>query len=154
MCTGAPWAGMLTLDELLAVYGDPHDVNFEIKQLVKFTLPYPLIFNTAMVREARCHRLAVAKFVAAYEAIKDAGLVEHAAEYGGIYNMRNIRGHPRHLSAHSWGIAIDVEPSRFPLGSTKDQHPGVVKAFADQGFAYGGNFKSRRDPMHFSLAGF
>lgn len=148
----------MTLDELLSTYGNPRDALFEAKQIVMFPLPYPMLFGAgdgaAMVTRARCHRLAVGAFVSALETIKDLGLVDEASEFGGILANRSIRGFAGHLSAHAWGLAIDLNESRLPLGSSKNQHPGVVKAFCDNGFKYGGNFKSRRDPMHFSLTGF
>lgn len=148
----------MTLDELLATYGNPRDMLFEQKRIATFDLPYPMTFGVgeaaALLSKARCHQLAVDKFVAALDAIKDAGLIEEASEFNGIVANRSIRGFVGHLSAHAWGLAIDLNESKLPLGSSKDQHPGVIKAFRDQGFTYGGDFKSRRDPMHFSLTGF
>ena len=148
----------MTLDELLAVYGNPHDPKFESTQLAIFQLPYAMTFGAgegaALLTRARCHRLAREKFLAALQAIKDADLEEEAAEYNGIVQYRSIRGFAGHLSAHAWGLAIDLNASRFPLGSTKEQHPGVLKAFADAGFVWGGSFQSRKDPMHWTLCGF
>lgn len=37
----------------------------------------------------------------------------------------------------------------FPLGSKKRINQGVIDAFEKYGFFYGGDFVSRKDPMHF-----
>ena len=71
--------------------------------------------------------------------------------YGGIYAARSIRGQSSHPSTHSWGIAIDLEPEKYPLGSTSRFPDTVVKIFQDAGFFYGGDFKARKDPMHFQF---
>lgn len=148
----------LALDDLLATYGNPSDPKFEATELAKFALPYAMTFgrgdSAAIIHQARCHKLAVERFKAALDAIVDAGLQDEASEFNGIYAFRSIRGFGGHLSAHAWGLAIDLNASKLPLGSPKDQHPGVIAAFTSAGFAYGGEFRSRRDPMHFSLTGF
>ncbi len=141
------------VDELLALYGDPMKSDFERQWIASFTLPYALVFNSAMIWTARCHRLVITTFQAVFAAIKADGLCDAASEYGGIYANRSIRGFPGHLSAHAYGLAIDLNPTAFPLGSAKNQDPRVTAIFKAHGFAYGGDFLSRKDPMHYSLTG-
>lgn len=140
------------LDEIIATFGKLDDQSFEAKNIVMFTLPYPLVYEGATVTRARCHKLVIDNFQKAFQAIKGVGLDGQAKNYGGIYARRGIRGFGAHPSTHSWGIAVDLEPERFPLGSLKRMPDGIIKAFADAGFFYGGDFKSRRDPMHFQFA--
>ena len=52
---------------------------------------------------------------------------------------------------HPWGIAIDLESERYPLGSKARFPDAVVAVFRDAGFFYGGDFASRKDPMHFQF---
>lgn len=144
----------MTLDDVIAQYGDPNAPGFEAQNIAGFDLPYPLVYGSAMVRRSRAHRLAIPAFLRALEAVKDRGLVERATTYGGIYAVRSIRGHAGHPSAHSWGCAIDLNPTDFPLGSERRQDPGVVACFREAGFVAGEDFKARRDPMHFTLLGF
>ena len=145
----------MTYDRVLAVYGDPHEPDFEAKHIVSFELPYRLVYNVVhWVTTTRAHRLAVPKFIAAFTEIRDLGLAHLATEYAGIYENRSIRAHPKHLSAHAWGCAIDLNASRLPLGSFKREDARIVRAFTRQGFLYGGDFHSRLDPMHYSLLGF
>jgi hypothetical protein len=144
----------VTYDEVLAKYGDPTKLDFEAQNIVSFNLPYALIYVGQPVLHTRAHKLAVPAFTGAFQRIKDLGLVGQAAEYGGIFAIRAIRGHASHPSAHSWGCAVDLCPSQYPLGSTKRFPSEIIDAFAFFGFTYGGDFHSRLDPMHFSLLGF
>jgi hypothetical protein len=55
------------------------------------------------------------------------------------------------LSTHSWGIAIDIEPVKYPLG-THDRLPKrVVDIFKRHGFVCGEDFPTS-DPGHMQLA--
>lgn len=69
--------------------------------------------------------------------------------FGGTFNFRPIRGRSS-LSTHAYGIAIDINPSENQLGDTTPQMPmWVVQIFKKHGWVWGGDFKSRPDPMHF-----
>jgi hypothetical protein len=138
------------LDEIIATFGDPHAPDFEAREIVVFDLPYPLVYGSAMVRRSRCHRLLVPEFQFVFGELKRLELVESATEYAGIYAQRNIRG-KRFPSTHSWGIAVDMNPSENPLGQIGRQSPRVVEVFKSAGFTWGGEFKSRLDPMHFQF---
>lgn len=144
------------LDEIIATFGDCADPDFERTQLASFELPYPLVYTgdagvASLVHRTRAHRLVVENFQRAFIEIKNAGLEKEATNFGGIYARRSIRGRSAHASAHSWGIAIDLEPRKFPLGSSERMPDAVVEIFRRAGFFYGGDFKSRKDPMHFQL---
>ena len=139
------------LDEILDTFGDPGDPGFEAEHILLFSLPYPLMYNWQSVTQSRCHRLVVENFQAAFEAVRDAGFEDQVKHYGGIYAKRSIRGRTAFPSTHSWGIAIDLEPEKYPLGSAARFPDEIVAIFAQFGFFYGGDFKSRRDPMHFQL---
>jgi len=68
------------------------------------------------------------------------------------YVNRAIRGRNA-PSNHSWGLAIDIDATQFPLGSRKRLPEWIVKKFREHGFEYGGNWRRRPDPMHFEFAG-
>ena len=140
------------LDEIIATFGKIDNKTFEATNIVNFALPYPLVYDGKEVVRARCHKLLVENFQQAFEVIKAAGLQKQATRYGGIYARRSIRGFSSHVSTHSWGIAIDLEPQSYPLGSRKRMPDEIIKAFENAGFFYGGNFKKRPDPMHFQFA--
>lgn len=136
---------------IVAAFGSLSDPRFEERNIVSFALPYPLLYAGRKVSRSRCHKALVDNFVFAFERIASKGLQDYARNYSGIYAPRNMRGGLK-PSTHSWGIAIDLEAEKFPLRSKKRQHPGVIEAFADAGFFYGGDFVERLDPMHFQFA--
>jgi hypothetical protein len=68
------------------------------------------------------------------------------------YVNRPIRGRSA-PSNHSWGLAIDIDATQFPLGSRKRLPEWIVEKFREHGFEYGGNWRRRPDPMHFEFAG-
>lgn len=139
------------LDEIIHTFGSIDDKDFERDNIVMFDLPYPLLYGEQTVHRSRCHRLVVDNFRQAFIEIAHAGLENEAKRYGGIYNQRSIRGRSSHPSTHSWGIAIDLEPAKYPLGSTDRFPVAIVDIFKRAGFFYGGDFRSRLDPMHFQL---
>ena len=81
----------------------------------------------------------------------------------GSYNRRDIEGR-QVLSLHSFGIAVDINPSTNPsCGVTEkcrcfndlvtDMPPEFVQAFKDAGFDWGGDWVEHPDPMHFEWTG-
>lgn len=73
----------------------------------------------------------------------------------GGYNNRNIAG-TNTKSLHSYGMAIDIDPSRNPIyyNGTGGRHglPANVGALAAKyGLSWGGNWKRTKDYMHFSV---
>lgn len=136
------------LDAIIATFGSIDAPDFEIVNIVSFPLPYTMFFNGAPVTHTRCHRLLVETFEAVYTKVRDAGYADHYTEFEGIYCRRQIRGQLSHPSTHSWGIADDCGARLYPLGSTARMPDPILAIYAGEGFFYGGDFKSRRDPMH------
>lgn len=75
--------------------------------------------------------------------------------FDGCFNIRMVRGTTASPSTHSYGLALDLNAETNQLAATHGgfyDHPDFVKCFTEQGFAWGGNFHGRKDPMHFSYA--
>jgi hypothetical protein len=72
---------------------------------------------------------------------------------GGCWNARLIRGGDSggNLSRHSWGIAVDINPSQNVFGGRVRMDHRVVEIFRRWGFAWGGTWV-RPDGMHFEWA--
>jgi len=87
---------------------------------------------------------------------------------------RPIRGSTSTFSAHSYGLAVDINPFQNPYkkgpsvlpelaGAYLDRarlRPGMItrgdtvtRAFAEVGWTWGGNWTSTKDLMHFSANG-
>lgn len=84
----------------------------------------------------------------------------HLDRYGGGFNFRPIRGAEsgrlaaNKLSTHAYGAAIDLAPDLNPIGAFytpgKRMMPHeVIEMFKKEGWAWGGDFKTRPDCMHF-----
>ena len=73
--------------------------------------------------------------------------------YGGGHNFRLMKGGTR-LSMHSWGCAVDFDPSRNGFGDSTPNfanYPQVLEAFASEGWTWGGNWR-KADGMHWQAA--
>lgn len=75
----------------------------------------------------------------------------------GGYANRNARGLNR-LSEHAYGDAIDINPAQNPMTSagtlTTDMPANIARIAARHHLVWGGTWKSRKDPMHFSISGY
>ena len=93
-----------------------------------------------------------APFIKALTNVLDAGVQDELHTFDGCFNVRLIRG-GLNWSAHSWGMAVDLNASLNPLGGISMWSDRFVQCFTMAGFTWGGTFQ-RRDPQHFSLVGF
>lgn len=70
------------------------------------------------------------------------------------YVCKHVKNQPGKVSAHSFGIALDINPSRNPFSYTRCitdmPQPAFVQMFKSRGFGWGGNWNSLKDAMHFS----
>ena len=166
--------------EVVRVYGNPSDPQFYDTQTVYMKLPYPMRYSentTQIIKFIRVHKLCTEELTAIFTDIwnyvrikvkQEVGFDKTTSTYdrltlaaikklgldlfGGTYYYRNVRGKKR-LSLHAFGVAIDLDPTSNPLGSKKGTMPfWVVSIFKKYGWKWGGDFKGRKDPMHFQRA--
>lgn len=73
------------------------------------------------------------------------------------YALREIRGYEGTglYSNHSWGLAIDLDALKNPMGSSQTTFPvGPTRRFArDCSLVWGYDWSSRPDPQHFEFTG-
>lgn len=155
------------LSDINATFGDISDYvtiqpngsmtlqpRFESKYIATANLPFsiPLAWNEHVeISEIRCHRLLREHFEAVFQKILDQGLRDRIQSYGGCFQFRQKRNRAE-LSAHSWGIAIDINPGSNKQGTRGDMDEGIVKILKDSGFIWGGEWAGNRcDPMHFQF---
>lgn len=69
------------------------------------------------------------------------------------YVNRDIRGYPGSKSMHSWGLAIDIDSTKNPLGAHTTSFPIDKTNRAADGcsLTWGYNWTTRPDPMHFEF---
>ena len=75
-------------------------------------------------------------------------------QLGGFCARHKMHDVKRALSIHSWGAAFDVNWDTNGVGAraTSDLPKDFVAAFTEQGWNWGGNWKSPKDFMHFQYA--
>lgn len=73
-----------------------------------------------------------------------------ASDYGGCFNIRRIAG-SNSWSNHSWACAIDLSPGTNGFNMKGTLSSVVIDAFKRQGARWGGDYKGRKDPMHFEF---
>lgn len=152
---------MITTQEAINKYGKP---NEEGNYLITIDLPYPMRLawdlNTT-VNKIRCHKLVSDNFkkvflelksVYGYEKLKELGI----DLFGGCFNFRAMRGGSDY-SRHSWGIAIDLDPTRNLLKETsktarfaRPEYKNMIDIFYKHGFVSLGREKNY-DWMHFEI---
>jgi hypothetical protein len=96
----------------------------------------------------RCHKDVVPLLEGALEEIEAEGLAwmidyRDFQKAGGCYNPRLIRGGDKGgaVSRHTWGIAIDINPSDNPYGGRVGMDERIGEVFRDWGFAWGAGWR-------------
>lgn len=145
---------IVTMPLPFTMYYEKQPVHkIEIHKLCKDELTAILtqIWNTAraMVKKQVGYSLTTAEYdVLTKKVLHNLGL----DNFDGTFVFRSIRGSSS-LSCHAFGIAIDIDAIHNPLGSRHGRMPAwVVKIFANFGWLWGGNYRGRKDPMHFQRA--
>lgn len=152
---------LMTDNEVFALYGSPgNTVNFT--QIVS---PYPLIVSwdkTVSVHKLTCHKKIAAPLT---NVLNDLLATYGAARlhslgidlYGGLYNLRKMRGSNTRWSHHSWAIAIDLDPERNLLREdhttarfARSEYKPMIEIFYKHGFVGLGPEKDY-DWMHFEI---
>jgi hypothetical protein len=152
----------MTTQQAKSRFGEPNETGEGY--LEKIILPYPMRIawdTDLVVKTMRCHMLVKSNFIgvfndilAAYgpEMIKSLGI----DLLGGCFNYRKKRNGAA-MSMHSWGIAIDLDPSRNLLKEShrtarfaRPEYKKMIDAFYDNGFiSLGREFDY--DWMHFEI---
>lgn len=91
------------------------------------------------------------KLAAAFAQLQKAGIEGEIKTFDGCYNNRSVRGNVA-TSLHAWGIAIDLNASVEKLGQTHTNFSGqFIAIMKAAGLFWGGDWKGRKDNMHFAL---
>jgi hypothetical protein len=101
-----------------------------------------------------CHRAMIAPLRRVLGRLGRAGLagLVDRGDYQGCFAARRI-ALSGSLSLHAFGLAADINASRNPQGAAPRQDPRLVRAFEQEGFAWGGRWPTAPDGMHFEWHG-
>ena len=151
------------LDGIISTFGDIFDYiredhtldpRWQTEMLQTISLPFaiPLSWNKSQSLERiACHKLLAQVCTDVFAQIRSAGLQTKITGFGGCFSFRPQRTGAR-LSAHSWGIALDLNPESNAQGTVGNMDPAVISIFKEAGFSWGGDWQGKvRDPMHFQF---
>jgi len=100
----------------------------------------------------RCHKKVMGPLTAAMLEVQAAGLEHLVVEPSFCYAPRVQFGDARSISRHTWGIAVDINPTGNAFGDEPTQDPRLVAIMAKHGFSWGGVWMTP-DGMHFEYTG-
>jgi hypothetical protein len=155
---------VLSTADVVRLFGDPTPYVladgtispiWEPRILEDVLLPDPIKLNghpSALVRKIRCHHKVAPFLRAGFLQVWDERLWASLKDFGGCYCWRTQRLAPTSRSRHSWGIAFDLNVADNPFRLAPNMPPRIVEIFKGQGFSWGGDFKVRKDGMHFEFS--
>jgi D-alanyl-D-alanine carboxypeptidase len=151
------------LEQIISAFGDIYeyigtngqlDARWQADFLQQMPLPFPVRLSWDLSRtitHISCHRRLMGILFSVLTDIQQCGLQEKITSFGGCFAFRPQRTGNK-LSAHSWGIAIDLNPETNPQGSAGNMAGGLIEIFCQAGFEWGGDWPAKtRDPMHFQF---
>ena len=141
------------------------ETHFEASHIMRIAAPYDMWMGNAKISKIAVNKKCADSLLRILTRIsKETNADERKRfgldQYGGGFNQRPIRGVDsskmtvNKVSLHSYGAAIDLAPQLNPLGAfyqpQKMMMPSqVIEMFRAEGWTWGGDWKSRPDPMHF-----
>lgn len=101
------------------------------------------------VERIYCNKDMQAPLLQAFKNVRDLSLIEYLQTFDGCFYIRMVRGARSKTSWHSYALALDIDAASNALGTQGTIHPDLVACFKEAGFIWGGDFHTRKDPMHF-----
>lgn len=142
---------------LIKFYGDP--ATGEVAdQLVRITPPFQMFYDGKPLKTLTFHKKAAAALLAALTKVWD--YYDHSqammnklgvSKTAGTFNPRYIRGSTSRWSNHAYGAAIDINAEQNGFNVAGNIPPVMIAAFKSEGARWGGDYKGRKDPMHFEF---
>ena len=161
--TASPLVPPHGLEQIIATFGDifeyireDHtlDPRWQAEMLESVPLPFaiPLSWDKSRsIQRFTSHKLLAPICTTVFANIQAAGLQSAITSFGGCFSFRPQRTGTR-LSAHAWGIAIDLNPESNAQGTAGNMDPAMISIFKEAGFSWGGDWQGKvRDPMHFQF---
>lgn len=141
-----------------AFYGNFNDKAWAATYLIRVKPKFMMYYDKKpMPSGVLCNKMCAGAMRAALDEIwekcnHDQKAVDKtgASDYAGCFNIRKIAG-SNSYSNHSWAAAIDLSAATNGFNMKTTLSSLVIDAFKRQGARWGGDYKGRKDPMHFEF---
>jgi RHS repeat-associated protein len=158
----------MTREEAIQKYGpyvkgtwgneDKYIIDYRVPQAIMSDPNYNMRWDKAipkvrgtLVTHFSTNRDIAPGITAALENLRRAGQLGLLVEFNGSFFFRMTRG-GGNISAHAYGLGVDVNGSMNPQGHPSHQPAALRAAFTGAGFVDGGTWPSpQTDGMHFSV---
>lgn len=149
--------------ECLRLFGNPSSNGWQSKNTVRVPVPWRMSMGDIPIKSIQINKVAadsLARVIAKiWSRCGQTQSAIHAAGcdcFSGSFAVRPIRGSTV-PSMHSYALAVDFNAPANPLGAPESKtqfKPSsvMVKAFKEEGWIWGGDWKGRRDAMHVQWA--
>ena len=139
-----------------AFYGDFHSANWQSNYLTRIKPPFQMSYDKHPIPNVLVNRMCSVSLMLVFNEVWDAchhdqkiAEATGITDFGGCFNIRPIKG-SSNWSNHSWACAIDLSPGSNGFNVQKTTLGKiVVETFKAQGWLWGGDYRGRKDPMHF-----
>jgi hypothetical protein len=116
--------------------------------------PYPVKGTTLKIRCAKHAGELLAAFAAEFHELIEP--IDEGKFDDWAYAFRMVRGTTDKLSCHSSGTAIDLNALQHPLGKAgtfpAEKVPMIQALAKKYGLTWGGDYRNRKDEMHFEVS--
>lgn len=143
-----------------AFFGDFQKKGWQDLNLTHYIPPFQMYYSKQLMKHGiLVHHLIVPALTEIFNEIWDKCNHDQiqvdktgASDFGGCFDIRKIAG-SNNYSNHSWACAIDLSPSTngFRHDASTTIASVVIDEFKRQGAFWGGDYKERKDPMHFEF---
>lgn len=141
-----------------AFYGNFHGADWQTKYLTRVTPPFKMFYDKKPMPSILVNRMCAPELLSVFNEIWNACNHDQkqvdatgTSDFGGCFNIRPIAG-SNNWSNHSWACAIDLSPGSNGFNVQKTTLGRiVVDTFKAHGARWGGDYKGRKDPMHFEF---
>jgi hypothetical protein len=149
--------------ECMKLFGNPSRPGWADEHLVPIATPFNMHMDEMPIHSIRVNKIAATSLSRVLTTIwNNCGHSQLNVDkcgcsvYSGCWAVRPIRG-KKTPSMHSYGLAIDINAPANGLAEPVNRtlfKPDslVVKAFKDENWVWGGDWRGRRDAMHFQAA--
>ena len=146
--------------ELIRFFGNPgtSGPGSVRSQMIPVIPPFKMYYEGKLLKSLSFHRKGAPALLSVLNKVwdyydNDQSKIDALgiSKTAGTWNPRKVRGSKTKWSSHAFGTAIDINAEQNGFNVAGNIPLPMIAAFKSEGFRWGGNYKSRKDPMHFEL---